>query len=269
MAQTTNTKTLPSSFRSSTRCGLSPASLAQIDIVDVRSFQPRKPSSSTMARPTGRARSWNRRAMARRIQVILQPANRGKGARCERASRRMTGDLGDHSRPRDLELSPTRTIPKLRAAAFLSDPVTNVVFGSRFLTGRRSGGPSLRRSRRQSAACHRADQSSLPRQTYRHGNVLQSVSRPGRPEERSNSRATGLKSNRRSRANCFGVATPSMRSRSTIGLALGIRGRRLIGRMAYGQSWRCSSGASHRFGRTRKPIELTFSGFPYRFIRER
>ena len=71
-----------------------------------------------------------------RVQVICQPANRGKGAAARAGLEHATGELVI-IQDADLELSPA-DYPRL-VAPFLEDPATQVVFGSRFLAGRPRG----------------------------------------------------------------------------------------------------------------------------------
>ncbi|MBZ5556403.1 MAG: glycosyltransferase family 2 protein [Acidobacteriia bacterium] len=73
-----------------------------------------------------------------RARVILQPANRGKGAAVRTGLEAATGDLVI-IQDADLELSPEE-YPRL-VAPFLEDPSTQAVFGSRFLSGAREGRP--------------------------------------------------------------------------------------------------------------------------------
>jgi glycosyltransferase involved in cell wall biosynthesis len=73
-----------------------------------------------------------------RARVILQPANRGKGAAVRTGLAAVTGDLVI-IQDADLELDPEE-YPRL-VAPFLSDPATQAVFGSRFLSGSREGRP--------------------------------------------------------------------------------------------------------------------------------
>jgi len=73
-----------------------------------------------------------------RARVILQPANRGKGAAVRTGLEAVTGDLVI-IQDADLELSPEE-YPRL-VAPFLADPTTAAVFGSRFLSGSREGRP--------------------------------------------------------------------------------------------------------------------------------
>jgi glycosyltransferase involved in cell wall biosynthesis len=73
-----------------------------------------------------------------RARVILQPANRGKGAAIRTGLAAVTGELVI-IQDADLELSPEE-FPRL-VAPFLDDPATQAVFGSRFLLGPRAGHP--------------------------------------------------------------------------------------------------------------------------------
>lgn len=71
-------------------------------------------------------------------RVILQPANRGKGAAVRTGLAAVTGELVI-IQDADLELSPEE-FPRL-VAPFLEDAATQAVFGSRFLAGRAEGRP--------------------------------------------------------------------------------------------------------------------------------
>jgi glycosyltransferase involved in cell wall biosynthesis len=73
-----------------------------------------------------------------RVRVILQPANRGKGAAVRAGLEAVTGELVI-IQDADVELSPEE-YPRL-VAPFLADPATQAVFGSRFLSGSRKGQP--------------------------------------------------------------------------------------------------------------------------------
>jgi glycosyltransferase involved in cell wall biosynthesis len=73
-----------------------------------------------------------------RARVILQPANRGKGAAVRTGLAAVSGELVI-IQDADLELSPEE-YPRL-VAPFLADPATQAVFGSRFLSGSRDGRP--------------------------------------------------------------------------------------------------------------------------------
>lgn len=70
------------------------------------------------------------------IRLVCQPVNQGKGAAVRAGLAHATGDL-IIIQDADLELSPTQ-YPRL-VAPFLEDPSTQVVYGSRFVSGSRPG----------------------------------------------------------------------------------------------------------------------------------
>jgi dolichol-phosphate mannosyltransferase len=72
------------------------------------------------------------------VQVVVQPANRGKGAAIKAGLARAAGDLVI-IQDADLELDPA-DYPRL-VAPLMEDGATCVVFGSRFLAGPRLGQP--------------------------------------------------------------------------------------------------------------------------------